>query len=359
MITIIEPYHHSEVVHSIGLMLEYRQVPYKIVASSEVIQDCDDLDCEKIPITYFASNNAKVGICLFTTLTTCDLALLKSINADRSIAIIHNSNHYFRHKPNFVSILSIQNIKSLARQLLNNKRSLPLQILSLLDGFVTAEKWMLPKEYSHSKYIGTIPFTYADINANNHVSDTVNIGIPGTINNNARDYDLLYRAIKDLEPLASKVTFHFIGNSNTKQGVFWQKKLGTLASSMIQFKFEPEYVSIKKYDINLRNLDFMIVPCKESYPLGNVTEYYGQTNITGAYSDMIKYAIPSLWIDHYPLNESLENITDRFSDANDLRALIHTWVKERKFETFIPEQKAVLQEFGIESQSTKLLKVLS
>ena len=53
---------------------------------------------------------------------------------------------------------------------------------------------------------------------------------------------------------------------------------------------------------------------------GVFIEYFGQTTVSGSISDMIKFGIPSLLPDFYPLEKNIEPLVKRYTNETSLSA---------------------------------------
>ncbi len=354
---IIELHNHSEVVFAIGKMLEYLDIDYEMFANQHVLKDCQtSLKGKKHDLAVMKnqlSNSKKI----FTTVLPEDLKILNKLSTSNSIAVIHNFNSFFHRRGNQIPRFSLDGIKSIFTSLKSDK-SRPAKVLNKFAFLSAPVDWMIEsgKQFKY-KWSSRVPFSYCELISSPNPNEFT-IGIPGTVNPNNKDYSGLYDAFNELNKhLSKRIQLHFLGSAKSQKAGKVIERFKKIESKWISIKYHRHHVPQTDYLENLSEVQYLIAPLNRRFRLGSIYEYYGKSNISGAHSDMLRYAIPTLWPTYYPLETCLEKITCRYQNLKQLIDGIMNWIEDPPIR--LDSRKQVLDTYSISTQSKLLKKALA
>lgn len=171
---------------------------------------------------------------------------------------------------------------------------------------------------------------HISIQINKYQSEKLKIGIPGNINFLKKDYKVLSDGLKYFaESHRGDAELIFMGKCDASVRKLIRNMETGFSGSGINIVTYPDYLPHKEYVTILHSLDLMIWNFKKIKPYGPFNEIFGYTTESGAVGDMIKYGIPSVIPDFYPIARELEKLVVRFSDSHSLATAI-TKIETRK-----------------------------
>ncbi|MBK9736658.1 MAG: hypothetical protein IPO92_17560 [Saprospiraceae bacterium] len=150
-------------------------------------------------------------------------------------------------------------------------------------------------------------------------NDRIKIVIPGTPSQNTKDIQTLWEAFKYIIPTLKKpVELIFLGQLKSRKNITYISRFKKFENEFFCIRYFLSFLPQIEFDAHMMHADFLILPLKRSMLHGIFIEYFGQTTVSGSISDMIKYGIPSLLPDFYPLEKNIEPLVKRYSNETSL-----------------------------------------
>lgn len=188
--------------------------------------------------------------------------------------------------------------------------------------------------YSESKIVGSFPFYLFEGVQKTTVSHShPRIVIPGSVSSKSRDYNLVYKVLKQLE-LEEKIEIVILGKPIGKEGKEIVERIKTLASHHLEIIHFDDYLGQETYDKYLKNADYLLLPLKKTMHYAFLEELQGKTCISGNIHDMVRFATPSIIPDFYPIDGDLSVLVQPYSSATELKSLLELTSKKQLFKTF-------------------------
>lgn len=218
-------------------------------------------------------------------------------------------------------------------------------------------EYLKPFVPSRCNFLPELPYTFCT--PTSVVNNPVQIVIPGTVSNLIRDFDALRASLQLADPFfKTPVNCIFLGNAGTlraKPILKWVQELEFQNISIQTFQnMVPEHQYLKI----LRQADFLVLPLLEVIRFGVINEYYGKTCLSGGINDMLRFGKPTLLPDFYPLHPTLNQLTRRYQNVDELVQLLLEWVNERAYQTVAESATNLLSSFSKERRSQDLMEIL-
>jgi len=381
-LALIEPYHHSEVLRTFAQFFLHLGWQVAVFTNQQVKEDCYELPASPevewyIPqaentLQFINQHQARLEDCdlvIFVTLLSLDGLAFRPIDIKpKTILVIHNGNTFFAAAEN-VNIASAfkggpkdllrwflfwgRNERKRKQRLLENFDYLSLAAASMSDYFVQQKR--LTDSY---KFMDPLPFAFFE-GIPKKEKKSIRIGITGTVRGEGRDYEKVWKAFQKLVPeLRESVDLVFLGGAKSKYAKDLLNAFQEIENDFFKIQFAPDFIAQKEFDIELRKVDFLIMPLKESYHLGPIQEIYGHTNISGGVNDMIRFGIPALISPYYPLSSELEEMSERYESVEDLTRLLKQWIEERRFQKIREKVPQLLANYQKEILAKRLAEEL-
>jgi len=156
-----------------------------------------------------------------------------------------------------------------------------------------------------------------------NTSTEVKFSIIGRLNSYFKDVSLIIKVLSKLstEKLDRKINLYFIGCGNELKTI---AKIKSFENEYLTFYFIEKRLSQKDYISHLEQMDCIICPIKHKFHVGAFIEFYGQTKITGNFSDIALSPTPMIMPSFYFANK--ETIPGVMMYENELDLL--TWIKK-------------------------------
>ncbi|MEM9920489.1 MAG: glycosyltransferase [Bacteroidota bacterium] len=376
-IALLEPYHHSEVVRTFGKLLLASGCDVDVFASASVREDCSDLVGESLCWHLLEraedwkgldASLAGFDLLIFVTLQPKDTYILSWRTSARKLLLMHNGHRFLGA---WGRLAVFQERKQLLPNLLRAIRWWMVgtarkanQLLHFVDAICfpneSVRAFMLQQYPSLAQFVQvlpSLPFAFYEGEKKRIADEKIKVVIPGSVRNYARNYEMALEAFEQLDvSLQAKVQLVFLGQA-----------IGDYAEALIAQarKMSLELVSFGSkvpqttYDAHLASADFLLLPIQKSYRLGAVVEEFGRSNITGAENDLLRFGLPALVSQHYPLPKELEPLVRRFDSTKALSQLLQAWVRQRSFERIRQDMKAHMNAFGLAAAQRKMMDSLS
>lgn len=364
MIAIIELYQHHEVLRHYCDLLKDSDHKVKIFCSSIVHQMLEDLhnqpsfewvvQKEKQNIPVFLRSNYPVleeaELVFITTALNNFKAFYQLSEINKTILLVHNA-HSFLAPKNFLSPnldnwdrlrwLKIQLVRAhyYKRQLLENLAGLvfPNQVVLRY----VQNRFTIP---SHLKLIAQ-PFASYQPPLNIPSKDRVIITIPCTVTSVLRDYDLVLSSIKEIKNKLSKNIQLILLGKPKGDGSKIIAQFQGLDSPAIKVTTFKKTIPLEKYNYWLRVSNFLILPLHQYCKNYIYQEQLGYSKISGGVNDMIRFGVPALIPDYYPLEENLEKMVERYPQ-NLLAGKLLSWINQGEYLNYQHQVKTALNNYS-------------
>ena len=131
-----------------------------------------------------------------------------------------------------------------------------------------------------------------------NTSTSVNFSMIGRLNPYFKDVSIIIKVLFRLstEKLGRKVNFYFVGCGNELKTI---SKIKSYENKYLTFHFIEKRLSQKDYTSHLKQMDCIICPMKHKFHVGAFVEFYGQTKITGNFSDIALSPTPMIMPSFY------------------------------------------------------------
>lgn len=186
-----------------------------------------------------------------------------------------------------------------------------------------------------------------------------NLVVPGEINRRKRDYELLYRALKQcrIEP-KRQVNITLLGQPRDNYGKSMAKLFQELAT---------EQMTVKTYDGRVEEIEFervmheahlIAAPVIIKTSFAIYWEQYGYTKISGAQSDAIRYCKPLLIPASLRFDEALAPLIWTFKNEKDLTHQLENLINTSTLAKNRPAQIEALRRYKPENLLPNVSKAL-
>ncbi|WP_133169821.1 hypothetical protein [Marinobacter halophilus] len=359
-LVVVELHHHSELIRNIVDVLGNGAFRISIVTLPGIYKDtgltgADDkaftahLKPPKESVGSFILRMASVfesaDILYFNTIRHFwdELAQIKS--SAPSIVRVHNAHcdlapfeHFDKPLLNVFGIISHLVRKVWIGGEWRSKKKLLRKIdyfmfpnLAVTD-YVKNNKWLL----SHRVLPPVLPFGFLGeaCPAIAKGDGEVRIAITGKVTNAKKDFDLVYRALKEcLGQLNKPVRLVLLGKAADKQAQSVIAKLKSLDDTKFSLDYSESYVPAEVFEEKVRGVDFLVAPIQVDTHFRKYHEVYGKSKASGVDVDILLYRKPSLVISGYQMRGALDSVVEYFEPTpSSLAQMLTRWVNERTFE---------------------------
>ncbi len=338
-IGIVELYQHNEVLFHFCKLFALGNSNVKIFCSKEIYNDVPK-EYLKNPQFKWFPNQVEINNFLKANkkeLASCDCILVTTIfshfNAFKAISslsktalIVHSYNTWFEPFKH-ISIRKnniIRDVYRLVRFIIHRQATKRKSILNHFDIIGFPNKSIL--DYALSKTKGINKNKLRSIPFGGHIGRStipkmlpIRFTITGTVENNVRDYHLVFEAVKLLKgKLLKPIELVLLGRPNGYSG---KKIIDQFKSLKIQnmniISFD-NYISVENYQTTLLSSNVLILPIKPDIQFIAFREYSFQSKLSGSVNDLIKHGIPALVSSSFAVDKEIDAQVYSFSDARML-----------------------------------------
>ena len=350
-IAIIELYQHDEVLHHYCDLLSDNDYNIKVFCSKVVYENLIQFknfnkfdwfvkeEDQSIPVflkTHQVTFQSSDMVFITTALSHFK-AFYKLSKTAKTLLLVHNAHSFLSPKSN----LSFNPKKPLTDRLrwlkvkFNRSHFYKKQMLSTLQGLAFPTETIL--NYVQKKYelppnlkLISLPFVYFQ-NKKRIQHEKIVITIPCTVSSDLRDYGAVLKTFQHLKnSVTIKIQLVFLGKPKGDGQVILRdfKNLEGNNLEVISFKY---FLPLIEYEHWLRSSDFLILPLKKYGRNYIYKERLGFSKISGSVNDMIRFGIPALITDTYPLEDYLTPMTTNYINADDLTKKSLDWIKNKVY----------------------------
>jgi hypothetical protein len=385
-IAIIELQAHAEVFFHFAKLLN-GTVDLLLLTTADIYQDAP-LELTKNTQNQWMIIQEKQSDTAFL----CDnLAALNTCQSTLFVTIVRDFRFYANLKLDAKKILIIHNSLAMLQPIqaihitFSWSIDFLLDLLRVLKCFLLLEFWYKKKLVKHSdllvfptaiieKYVksrigylrklktASVEFSFYEPNLTKQAIKSIEeiiITIPGTISNEGRDYEMVIKALKKVIPiLEMPIQVILAGRPKGDNGQEIIEKVETLQTDFFLTLVFKNSIPQREYEAILAKTDFLVLPLKKQVKYGIYQEINGLSKITGSINDQIRYGLPALISSDYPLPIELENVSQRFKNADDLSTILENWIKNRPFDRLEKERQVLQKKYAKAEVKNALLAIL-
>lgn len=164
------------------------------------------------------------------------------------------------------------------------------------------------------------------------IDGIVRVVLPGSVNVNRKDYDVIHSALQEVIPLLeNKLELIFLGRPVANTGLATLKKFAKLSNEMFSFKGFDNGVKSEVFERTLSEADFILGSVKIRTSRKIYIECYGLSKISGIESDIVSSQRPALINADYSIDNRLSDVCETYYDSDDLAAKLLRWVNTSEF----------------------------
>lgn len=373
-IALVELQEHQEVLFGLMELLLLQEVELHIFAPYAMHQEWETIHQEQViwydkneqeSIPHFIQRSKKaldaVDLIIFTTLVSHFSFFTHQKFQTSTLLLVHKGNAFFAARAH-LQLQSFKDVLRYARRLWQREDFYRQQFLNQINACsftdVGIQNYLQNSISSQDRIVPALPFSYFE--SNEMLEQTpMRIVVPGTVSDFTRDYTLLFEALQKADAdLSYTVEVIFLGQANGKRARVFFDLLHAQRFQNISIQTYTRQISTQEYQQILQQSDFLIFPLREQIRFGLIREYYGKTSISGGINDMLRYGKPALLPAFYPLNPTLDQLTQRYQNATELADLLVAWVNQRAYRSRAQEATSQLSIFSKSQQSQRLWQIL-
>lgn len=371
---LVELQEHQEVLFDLMDLLLLQEVELHIFAPQAMHQEWESAHQEQViwydkkeqeSIPQFVQRNKKaldgLDLIIFTTLISHFSFFTQQKFRPSTLLLIHKGNAFFAPRAN----LQLQNFKDglrYLRRLWQREDFYRQRFLSQVTacsftdaGIQTYLQNAISAQY---RILPALPFSYFERSEMGEQSPTC-IVVPGTVSDFTRDYTLFFQALQKADAhLNQRAQVIFLGQANGKRAKVFFDLLEAQSFQNLSLQTYADPIPAQEYQQILQQSDFLILPLREQIRFGLIREYYGKTSISGGINDMLRYGKPTLLPAFYPLNPTLDQLTQRFQNATELADLLIQWINQRAYRILAGQAASQLAIYAKSQQSQRLWEIL-
>lgn len=330
---LIEYQNHYEVLRSLGEFFLDLRFQVVIITNENCRNNLSDLLNENglsvldvytsPPIAFNPENDISIYITPYNNGPHNELP----IKAEHSHLLIHNLNYWLNPYQNIYLLkhpFTKAGLNILKYWKLNSKRKND-EFLSMFKGLLAPSELRFDQSFN-SKLKGTLNLSYCRPNPINLKDDKViRVVTPGTVNKD-RNYLVVIEALaKAATKHHQKIKYTLLGKNNSLN-----------SGSIKEYKnfeievFEKE-VSHDRFNSEMNNAHFCIVPLKKDKNYKGINEVRGKTCITGSFNDVLRSNTPAILPEFYPIPETLSSLFYSYHNQSQLESVIDRLISENTF----------------------------
>lgn len=202
------------------------------------------------------------------------------------------------HNVNFTKIKKLQLFKNIFKKNLIYRFKLWLKenLLAAPDLFKSVKNKLVLDESLVNNQFKFMPIFFSK-NDVQSVHSTINIVIPGSVEQSRRDYKMIIEKIKAFRS-TTHLKFIFLGKAKGKE-LMWLQGLEGEKPETIDIQYFTEKVPQAEFEVIMENAVVLWCPIQRQTEFFSNKEYYGKTKMSGNVGDAIKYRKPAIFPKNY------------------------------------------------------------
>ena len=149
--------------------------------------------------------------------------------------------------------------------------------------------------------------------------DVFHIVVPGSIRPDVRDYGIFLSVIPELvKKTTKKIRLSFLGKQKDDACGEILRQLRDWQNDRFVFVYYQDFIPQETFEQTMKTADVLVAPLRPVTRYDAKREYFGYTTESGNIADIVKYQLPAVIPDFYPLPESLDEVVLRYDTAEGL-----------------------------------------
>ena len=304
----------------------------------------------------------------------CDLIIATTLPRDpffvrykfpvKSILLIHDCHYYFEPRKHFTAasgmVDNTRDLLKIIRHFLFGERRKNRKLIKQFDHLAVPSQHVM--DYLKEKdYFSDFPidlvldFAIHDSSfKKKEASSDILITIPGTVDNQSRDYHLLYESLSKLkDELNTAITVCILGRPKRSVGRKHIKELRQLNGDKLKIITYDSFVDQKEFDEVMSKTSFLLIPTLEHMKYEVCLEKSGYSSVTGNINDLVKYGLPAIMTHYYPLPDVIEKMVKRNNLSYDLAKDMNDWIESGEYLKIRQDSSAILKEINEVNMGSK------
>ena len=320
---------------------------------------------------YFKRVHSHMEECRLLILTTLNhqVCKLKPVFPSKTVLLIHDNHYLFEPGKYFSASSGIRDntrdlIKIAAFTLFSKKKS-NLKFLDRIDYLAcpaeSVQAYISEKPYYKKYHYNTVlDFAVHDQNLDlEEPAKEIVITIPGNISNKSRDYHLVYEVLEKIKPrIEQKVIVNLLGISKGITGRNHKKLLKSLSGDLLEVKVFDGFIDQASFDSVMKETHFLFLPLLQHMKYDICLEKNGYSCVSGNINDIAKYGLPAIIPHFYPLNDSLEQMVERYELFYNLPDLLLNWIQNKPYLEMRTNAHQLLEPINAKNMGQKFQEVI-
>lgn len=343
-ITLIEPLKHYEVLASILRLLAGEHINIQVFTTTfchqhlqtqnpkiEIFSEAADRLSDGFLKSYIQRINSSEAV-FFTTIDFKSRFMFSLKGSLMITGLIHNSHN------NFLPLAAkrINPVRHLIRKLLGEYRrsqEVHQRLNKLLVPHEGIANYLKGNRPELSQKLLSINIAVPHYKPKIFTRNEVRIIIPGTVNQDRRDYQQVIDSLTNLNAMISQpICIIFLGKVHSKKEIKLLRQAEKLSLSKIKIEYFEDYVTSAKYSEYMQNADVLLLPIKRFIRYKSLQEERGKTCVSGNINDMVQFGLPAILPAFYPLNRAIEANVLRYSNDQELIQRVAHWVETKEYQ---------------------------
>lgn len=347
-VSLIEFAHHSEVLLSYVLVLMQKpDIEVNIYCTQWIYDQCYVLhqynqlkwnikNANQAANRFLNTHLEKLNVSQLIVITSHEDSTNSILNVSKikptKILVCHKINTFFRPYRSIKSSSSFYDSILFKLKLFKFylKRNSVKNLLREID-FIAVDNERLLEVYNSLKLLKpclVFPFGVRSFKSKNLQNEPLKIIVPGSVSEKSRDYDILLEALKLLKT-KRLLEVELLGKVDKETII---KKIKSFSKFNIRITYHTSFINQKVFDAKMLSSDFLVLPIQKNMSYGPIKEDSGYTTISGNINDIIRYGLPAIAPDYYPLSSSLKKIVETYTDTQGLSQKIDEWIASKKYQ---------------------------
>jgi glycosyltransferase involved in cell wall biosynthesis len=205
------------------------------------------------------------------------------------------------------------------------------------------------------------PVVYEDDGEQRETDETV-ISVPGNIDQNRRDYDVLIDGLEQaLTTLSSPVRVQLLGPPMEEYGSSVVQRCQSLRSEQCDVVTFEERLSSSEFEARMARSDLLISPLRYvMHPDQGQSEVFGITKGSGSVFDAIRHAVPAVFPHYFSLPHYARPSSQSFTDSEALAHVVTSFLEDREYRERLSEEAVnTARRFTLSEQRRRFEELLS
>lgn len=383
-IAIIEIDYHPEVLRNTIILFKELKINCEVFTLKKIWSKVGMVNNSEYLITHIIKNKNQVNKYILNNLeiiNSCNLIFFNTCASKYKffsrikykppvLLRVHNANAFFKpYKSLNIKISLFYIFKAISYIIIHVILKLELFYRNLflqkkVDFFCFPDEqvtqYIKSNNYlADNRIISSIPFTFSKpFSAIKFSNKPVVISIIGGIDKRRRNYDLVYKAFKQLlQDNTINIELRLLGPPVGLYGRTVIKKFRKLENRNFKVVSFNSYIPQNIFEEYVRTTHFLIIPVYKEVQYKIFKELLGYTKISGNINDMIIYRKPAIIPNFYPIPDKLNSTVKKYNNITELKICLRDFIE--KGVTLHIDQNKIFNEYELKPTAQKVKNSLS